>query len=69
MRSIWFAAAIFVAGLAIIVLRPLFLADGDGVGVYSDGTGILTWIGWLLLVVGGVMTALSLFRSRRNNRS
>ena len=69
MRSIWLAAAMLAAGLAIVVLRPMFLADGSDVDVYSGSTGLLTWIGWVLLVVGGIMTALSLFRSRRNNRS
>ncbi len=69
MRSIWMAAALFVAGLSIIVLRPMFLADGAEASVYSGGPTILTWIGWVLLLVGGVMVALSLVRSRRNDRS
>lgn len=69
MRSIWFAAAMFATGLAIVVLRPLFLTDGAGTSVYSGSIGVFTWFGWLLLVVGGIMTVLSMFRSRRNDRS
>lgn len=69
MRSIWLAAVLLVAGLAILLLRPMFLADEAGVGVYSAGAGLLTWVGWLLAIVGGLLTALSLFRSRRKDRS
>ncbi len=68
MRPIWLAAVLMVAGAAIVLLRPMFLTDG-GVGVYASDAGLLTWIGWILLIVGGLLTALALFRSRRKDRS
>ena len=68
MKSIWAAIALIVAGLAIVVMRPAFLADGQTTGVYETGGSWLPWLGWLLLVVGIVMAIISFTRSSKKNR-
>jgi len=57
-----------VAGLSIVVLRPMFMADEMATSVYERDTG-LVWFGWLLLVFGAGMMVFSVVRSRRKKRS
>ena len=67
MKSIWAAVAMIVAGLAIVVMRPAFLADEQDVAVYDYSGSVLPWIGWLLLVAGVVMAVVAFTRSRKKH--